>query len=99
MKPRVVPDGTYPTMFRVEHAGRLSDMANFTWVSDAARSLADRAEKARSDAQRQAPVRQSKTTGTRGQAPGKLTSDRASRSVLNEGQHDDRAEATARAGV
>jgi hypothetical protein len=40
---RVVPDAKYPGMFRwVRSAGRLSDMANISWVKDAAMGAAIR---------------------------------------------------------
>jgi hypothetical protein len=39
----VAPDGVYPGMWRVRHLdGRLTDMANLTWVKDAAVAMARR---------------------------------------------------------
>jgi hypothetical protein len=39
----VVPDGVWPGMWRIRHPdGRLSDMANLTWVKDGAIAMAMR---------------------------------------------------------
>jgi hypothetical protein len=73
---RVVPDVAYPSMYRVERDGKLSDVANLSRAKDAALSLADRAIETRARPVRRSPIARTKKGATAHPAAERPLSDR-----------------------